>query len=436
MKKGRTYRRNIYSRPEVAWSLSIAVITLYAVYRMPADIVIGIDRGLVFRVLDGLLIVMFFVDPILTYLFASKRGSEARSTYIKLLLVPDLITAVASISFGRGSFLALFVLTKVFHVTYFISTWRNQLMRRSNTVRLFLFLYWLAILIHVTACGWMFMREKIPAIHPGEKYIEAVYWSVTTLTTIGYGDITPQDHEQMIYAIVVMLVGFLMMGYLIGNIAGILNRTDPLRAKYAEALDEVSSFAQYHSIPSALKERIIDYFTYMWHQRAAFDETRILHDLPYGLKTEVSLHLKRDVISRVPFFREAGEHLVREIANQMRPIVVTPGEAVFHFGDPANHMYFISSGLLEVRGETGEIINTLTDGDFFGEMALLEKRRRMASVIAIDYTDLYVLDAVTFNQIIDGHPDFKQFIEEVAQRRAASSGKGDATDLPTYGTIR
>ncbi|MBI2793895.1 MAG: cyclic nucleotide-binding domain-containing protein [Ignavibacteria bacterium] len=436
MKKGRTYRRNIYTTPEVAWSLAMAGMTLFAVYRVPADIVLGIDRGFFFEALDVLLAVMFLTDLPLTFLFAQRRGSIARRNYIKVLLVPDLIAAVAAVAFSRGSQVELLVLVKVIHVTYFVSTWRQQLMRTGNIVRLGLFVYWLMILIHVTACGWIYMRETLPASNPLGKYIEAVYWSVTTLTTIGYGDITPQNQDQMIFAIFVMLLGFLMMGYLIGNIAGLLNRTDPLRAQYAASLEEVSSFVQYNNIPANLKHRIIDYFTYMWHQRAAFDEPHILHTLPHGLKSEVSLHLKRDVIQRVPFFNQAGENLIREVANEMRPIVITPGEAVFHYGDPANNMYFINRGTIEVRTETGEVINTLADGDFFGEMALLEKRRRMATVVAIDYTDLYVLDAIAFNRILEGHPDFKEFIETVARQRASTGGRGDSSELPAYGTMR
>lgn len=436
MKKGRTYRRNIYTPREITWSLAVAVMTLFAVYRVPADIVIGINRWFVFEVLDAILAVMFLIDLPLSFWFAHKRGAVARRSYIRTLLVPDVIAAVAAMVFSRGSYLEFLVLIKVIHVTYFVSSWRQQLMRTGSIVRLGLFIYWLVILIHVTACGWIYMRDTVPASDPLGKYIEAVYWSVTTLTTIGYGDITPQNQQQMIYAIFVMLVGFLMMGYLIGNIAGLLNRTDPLRAQYAASLEEVSSFVQYNNIPGHLQQRIIDYFTYMWHQRAAFDEPHILQTLPHGLRSEVSLHLKRDVIQRVPFFSQAGDNLIREVANEMRPIVITPGEAVFHFGDPANHMYFINRGVLEVRSEAGEIINTLSDGDFFGEMALLEKRRRMATVVATDYTDLYVLDAVAFNRILEGHPDFKKFMEDVAKQRASGGGKGDVNDFPVYGTMR
>ena len=162
----------------------------------------------------------------------------------------------------------------------------------------------------------------------------------------------------------------------------------------------------------------------MWQQKAGFSENKILGILPPGIRTEISLHLKRDVIQRVPFFRNADENFIREIANEMRPRVVTPGERVFHSGDPAINMYFISRGNLEVLDAKGDVVGQLKDGEFFGEMALLEKRRRQGSVRAVDYCDLYELSAGSFHRILDTHPGFKQYLEAIAEERSRSTNSG------------
>jgi voltage-gated potassium channel len=80
-------------------------------------------------------------------------------------------------------------------------------------------------------------------------------------------------------------------------------------------------------------------------------------------------------------------------------------------------MYFISKGSVEVITPGGSIWAELNEGEFFGEMALLHKRKRNASVRAKDYADLYVLDVSTFERIQEEHPDFKMNIEEVAKDR-------------------
>jgi hypothetical protein len=427
--KQRTYRRNAFSLAEVGWNLLLAFLTLYASYRFPLDLVFGVDAGLHLIHMEWSVGIAFVVNPLVTFMFAYRRGFNVMARFVRLVLPLDIVAALAVLVFARGDWLILLSLSTLVHVTIFMSIWRVQLLKRGNVIRLVLFSYWLSILVHLTACGWISIRYTTAALDPDHIYLESVYWSVTTLTTIGYGDITPNSPNEMKYAIVIMLVGFVMMGYLIGNIAGILNKSDPLRARYADALEQVTAFMQYHSLPSDLQHRIVDYFGYMWQKRAAFDEADILTALPAGIRTEVSLHLKKDVIQRVPFFREASDTFIREIANEMRPIVVTPGEHVFHSGDPAGNMYFISRGTLQVLDRAGKVLTTLKDGDFFGEMALLEGRRRMGGVRAVDYCELYELTAASFNNIVEAHPDFKIYMQDVARRRAEAV-------TSDYGTIR
>ncbi len=408
---------------EVAWGLFISLLTLYVVYRVPANLVEGVGTGFRLEILDWLTVCAFIADPVLGLFIARERGKHAFRSFLRYTLPVDCISVVGLVAFPASDPLCMLALLKLLNVTQFVTRWRHQLLRRGSLIRMLLFAYWLLVLIHVTACGWLAIRFNPPVSADSGEYLKAVYWSVTTLTTIGYGDITPQNPSEMQYAIVVMLVGFLMMGYLIGNISGLLNKPDPLRAQYASALEEVSAFATYHGLPAEIKHRIVDYFGYMWQQRASFNESNVLDALPGGIKTEIMLHLKRDVIQQVPFFRDASEVFIREIANEMRPIVVTPGEFVFHSGDPALHMYFIGRGTLEVIDEKGHIVGSLNDGDFFGEMALLEHRRRMASVRALDYCDLYKLESQAFHRILDAHPDFREYMEGVVAARTATGGQ-------------
>lgn len=417
----RTYRRNIFSRPEVGWNLFVAVLSLWAIFRIPLDLVLSDPAWLHFPILDWIVVVVFLLDPVASFRFSSLRGLHTRSQYLRTLFPLDVVAAIVVFPAFNGSVLSLLGLLKLIHPTVFITSWRHQLLRRGNVLRLVLFLYWLMVLIHLSACGWLFIRLEPINADLQHEYVKALYWAATTLFTVGYGDIVPQNTFEMGYAMGVMMVGFLMMGYLVGNIAGLLNRPDPLRAQYSNALEEVSAFTQYHQLPSQLKHRIIDYFGYMWQQRAAFSDSNILQMLPGGIRMEISLHLKRDVINRVPFFREADETFLREIANEMKPIVVTPGEYVFHAGDPASSMYFISRGDLEVIDDKGNLIGALSDGDFFGEMALLENRRRGGAVRALDYCEVYELNASAFTRIVEAHPSFRKHMREIAEQRSASA---------------
>jgi CRP-like cAMP-binding protein len=141
------------------------------------------------------------------------------------------------------------------------------------------------------------------------------------------------------------------------------------------------------------------------------------------MRSEVAMYLRRDLLERVNFLQDASDALLREISDAGRAIVVTPGEFVFHVDDSPRYMYFISAGSVEAINAEGLTLGTLGAGDFFGEMALLEKRKRNSSIRALEYCDLFVLDARTFDRIIESYPEFRNVIERVARERAESTSE-------------
>jgi CRP-like cAMP-binding protein len=78
-------------------------------------------------------------------------------------------------------------------------------------------------------------------------------------------------------------------------------------------------------------------------------------------------------------------------------------------------MYFIASGAVEVQREDGEI--RLGTGEFFGEMALILRRPRMADVVALGYCRLLVLPREAFRNFLKSHPDLMQQVRRSAEER-------------------
>lgn len=411
------YRRNVYHQREVAWLLLVASSALLIAYRVPTVMAYHKIFDVPWFIIEILITAVFIVDPFVKFASARQRGPEFVRRYVRTWLPFDVISALPILLFIGDSPASLLMLVKIIPVFGSLSQWRLQLRRGSNVVRFVQFAYILAIVIHLVACGWLVLRSQGGEVSE-DRYLESIYWAVTTMCTVGYGDIIPNNSIQMIYATVVMLVGYVLFAYLVGNIASLFNTVDPLRQEHVRTMDQASSFMQYHNVPSHLQHRIVDYLGYMWERKVTYDETFMLDMLPWGLRSEVSMYLRREVIERVPFFREASESFIREVADSLRPIVVTPGEFVFRFGDRARYMYFISHGSVEVLTAEGKLIGTLQTGDFFGEMALLEKRRRGASIRAIEYTDLYVLDATAFDHILTSFPEFRDVMEQVSSDRS------------------
>ncbi|OQY35634.1 MAG: hypothetical protein B6241_00130 [Spirochaetaceae bacterium 4572_59] len=321
----------------------------------------------------------------------------------------------------------LFRLVKLFRVRRTISRIRNSKKMNPSFIRMALLIFWILIAAHLISCGWIYITGGLGDAARLNRYIVAFYWTVTTLTTIGYGDITPDqtNNAQIMFIVVIELIGAGMYGFIIGNISNIIANIDIAKSQYQEKMEKVSTFMKYKHIPVDLKDKINDYYDYLWKSRRGYDESSILMDLPKPLQTSVSLFLNREIIQKVPLFEGTSEEFIKDIILNLKPIVFTPDDYVFIKGEIGYEMYFISRGSIDVVSEDEQIVYaTLGAGSFFGEIALLFSAPRNATIKAREYCDCYSLKKDTFDEILGRFPEFaKRISKEAGIRRAETEKK-------------
>ena len=164
---------------------------------------------------------------------------------------------------------------------------------------------------------------------------EAFWWAIVTIGTIGYGDVVPVTALGKLIATCTIFAGLVLMALPVGIIA------------------------------TAFAEQI---------QRRDFIVT-------WGM------------ISRVPLFAELDATEISDVMELLRAQVVEPGEIIMRAGDAARSMYFIAAGEVEIEIKGKKERVRLGAGQFFGEVALLRRTRRTATVTAITRTNLLGLDA-------------------------------------------
>lgn len=126
------------------------------------------------------------------------------------------------------------------------------------------------------------------------------------------------------------------------------------------------------------------------------------------------------LVEKVSYFSNLSPERIGQIARLLKPRLAIPGEILVHKGDPADAMYFISSGCIEVELEDNPA--HLGTGDFFGEIGLMKDLPRTANVIAHGYCELLVLFAPDFLTLLDGNPELAETIRSVAQERLEKDG--------------
>ncbi len=420
-----------------AWDIVVLAATIFIAVAMPLEVVFdSINNGwvtaasLVASVLFAGDIAIRSSRPIV--ISGGPVGDRATigKRYLRTWFAVDLLAAIpfdviASGADGStGQVLRVLGLLRVLRVTRILvlqREWRVRTSFNPALLRLAFFFFWIVMISHWIACGWIALdgsEAGHPELHP---YQQALYWSITTLTTVGYGDIAPIGAQQVAYAMVVMGLGVAMYGYIIGNVASLLANIDVLRAQHLARIETVNHFLRDRQVPRELQTRVRNYYNYLWESRTG-QQVDVLEDLPTSLHIEIALHLHRNVLRKVPLFEAASDSFLRELVLHLSPQVCIPGETIVRRGQIGNQLYFINKGTVEVFApDDRAVIATLSDGDFFGEMALLSRQPRANTVVAIDYCNLYTLERKKFDQVLEEFPEIAAEVHRVAERRRSES---------------
>jgi len=402
----------------------------------PLDVVFGRLGSLWVMALSGVISLLFAADIVRRFSRPIEIDGRPvadraviRHHYLRGWFTVDLL---AAIPFGllamapgiAGSVLAatlrLLGLTRILRVARILALqrdWRARTSLNPALLRLSFFVFWVLVLAHWIACGWVALGGPANDTHGVHPYLQALYWTITTLTTVGYGDITPHGPGQVLFAMVVMLLGVAMYGYVIGNVSNLLANIDVIRSQHLSKIELVGNFLRDRDVPRGLQARVRDYYNYLWASRMG-QETKMLEDLPVSLRIEIALHLNRQILRKVPLFENASEGFLRELVLHLEPAVFTPGDTILRRGEIGNRIYFIHRGNVQVlSGDERQVVATLGDGDFFGELALLTRQPRSASIRAVDYCNLYTLEKREFDLVLDKFPEFAEEVRRVAAHR-------------------
>lgn len=124
-----------------------------------------------------------------------------------------------------------------------------------------------------------------------------------------------------------------------------------------------------------------------------------------------------EFVETFPLFSAVDGDAQEELLLLFVPKTASPGDRVVRAGAKGDAMYFVVSGLVEVR-VNGKAVQ-LKAGSFFGEMALLTGAPRTADVIAVDYCNFLVLSLRDFRLFMSRHPAVRSAVEAMAQERIA-----------------
>ena len=143
-----------------------------------------------------------------------------------------------------------------------------------------------------------------------------------------------------------------------------------------------------------------------------------------------------ETLARVPLFQPCRTILLASLMMTLKPAVYAAGDYIVTQGETGSEMYFINRGIVETLDEDNHVIRTMSDGDFFGEIALLLSQPRTASVRAKTECDLFVLEQSDFKRVLKDFPEFARSVMTAARDRYnINASAKDLFDADTAGYL-
>ncbi|CAH8484321.1 unnamed protein product [Schistosoma guineensis] len=331
--------------------------------------------------------------------------------------------------------LSLIRLLRLSRLVRYVSEWEEFINLASKFIGIFNLVLLLLLLGHWNAC----LQFLIPMLHdyPVESWVakgklQNAYWfdqytwalfkAMSHMLTIGYGRYPPTSLSEAWVTVISMVTGATGYALFVGHAAALIQSFDCSKRLYREKFKQVDEYMAYRKLPRGLRKRIASYYEHRY-QGKMFNENEILNELSECLKEQIINYNCRALVAAVPFFTFADQNFVSEVVVKLRYEVFQPGDLIIKEGTIGTKMYFIQEGIVDIVTRDGEVATSLSDGSYFGEICLLTNARRVASVRAETYCNVYSLDRASFLEVLDNYPLMRRTMESVAAERLNKIGR-------------
>uniref|UniRef100_A0A3B5LS93 Hyperpolarization activated cyclic nucleotide-gated potassium channel 2b n=1 Tax=Xiphophorus couchianus TaxID=32473 RepID=A0A3B5LS93_9TELE len=314
---------------------------------------------------------------------------------------------------------------EIFHMTYDLA---SAVMRIFNLIGMMLLLcHWdgclqflVPMLQDFPSDCWVSLNKMVNDSW-SELYSFALFKAMSHMLCIGYGRQAPESMSDIWLTMLSMIVGATCYAMFIGHATALIQSLDSSRRQYQEKYKQVEQYMSFHKLPADFRQKIHDYYEHRY-QGKMFDEESILEELNEPLREEIVNFNCRKLVASMPLFANADPNFVTAMLTKLRFEVFQPGDYIIREGTIGKKMYFIQHGVVSVLTK-GSIGMKLMDGSYFGEICLLTRGRRTASVRADTYCRLYSLSVDNFNEVLEEYPMMRRAFETVAIDRLDRIGK-------------
>ncbi|XP_066542276.1 potassium voltage-gated channel subfamily H member 8 [Hoplias malabaricus] len=262
------------------------------------------------------------------------------------------------------------------------------------------------------------------------SYVTSLYFALSSLTSVGFGNVSANTDSEKIFSICTMLIGALMHAVVFGNVTAIIQRMYSRRSLYHTRTKDLKDFIRVHRLPKALEQRMLECFQTTWSVNNGIDVSELLKDFPDELRADIAMHLNKELL-QLPLFESASRGCLRSLSLIIKTSFCAPGEFLIRQGDALQAIYFVCSGSMEVLKDN-TVLAILGKGDLIGSDSLTRDQviKTNANVKALTYCDLQYISLKGLREVLRLYPEYAQkFISEIQHDLTYNLREGNGSDV-------
>uniref|UniRef100_A0A9I9CHG2 Cyclic nucleotide-binding domain-containing protein n=1 Tax=Cucumis melo TaxID=3656 RepID=A0A9I9CHG2_CUCME len=210
------------------------------------------------------------------------------------------------------------------------------------------FYYWLAVHHKDSENTWIGIEvEDFQSRSIWLGYTYSIYWSIVTLTTVGYGDLHAVNLGEKIFSICYMLCNIGLTSYLIGNMTNLIVHAAIRTFIMRDSINEILRYGSKNRLPEGLKDQMLAHMQLKF-KTAELKQEQVLEDLPKAIRSSIAQHLFRDTVENAYLFKGLSEDLIVQLVSEMKAEYFPPKVDIIIQNEIPTDFYILVSGAVDV----------------------------------------------------------------------------------------
>lgn len=260
-------------------------------------------------------------------------------------------------------------------------------------------------------------RKDLPIFN---RYIMSLYWAFTTISTVGYGDISPQNIGEMAFCSLIMMIGTFGLGYCVNTVGGILSRIDERSKELNEKMRIIENFMLRSNVNITLRVKVKKYLEFLlkYDNKIIEKENELIGILPNSLRNEILLETNLKFLKDIHILsKNFSDKLLEFLSLNVKPTQYSPSEIIYSQGDYENSsLFFVYEGevdlLLNDMRKNQIVLKTLRKGEHFCEIPFFTSNKAAETAQSRGFSTIFKISREEFLEFLKDFPkDHERFCE-------------------------